>query len=273
MLPLRDANPRLKIPVVTLFLIGLNAAAFLLWQPTLRGGEDPEFTQQTFFWCHGLIPFEVAHNVSLANSGPEGAAAIEADYGGGFPGEELQGYLAEECPDKSPWLSVLTSMFLHGGWLHIIGNMLFLWVFGDNVEDRLGKVGFLLFYLAGGVAAGALQFVFAPDSTIPNVGASGAVAAVLGAYLYLYPRARVLTGVALVFIWTVVELPATVVLGLWFVLQLFSGFAGLGAEINSGVAYWAHVGGFAFGFLFALVALRRRGGRGSSVPVRPDVWG
>jgi len=275
MLPLRDANPRLKVPVVTLLLIGLNVAAFLLWQPTLRGGDDAEFEQQTFFWCNGLIPYEVTHGEPLARSGPDGARAIEADYaqpGGGsqIAGEELQGYLADECPDKSPWLSVLTSMFLHGGWLHIIGNMLFLWVFGDNVEDRLGKLGFLLFYLAGGVAAAALQFVFAPESTIPNVGASGAVAAVLGAYLFLYPRARVLTGVALVFIWTLVELPAIVVLGLWFVLQLFSGFAGLGAEVNSGVAYWAHVGGFAFGFVFAALVLRRRGAR--AIPARPDAW-
>src|SRR5829696_2713902 len=187
MLPLRDANPRLRLPIVTILLIGANAVAFLFWQPTLRGGEDPEFAQQTFFWCNGLIPYEVAHNVPLAQSGVEGAAAIEADYGRQLQGEELQGYLAEECPDKSPWLSVLTSMFLHGGWLHILGNMLFLWVFGDNVEDRLGKFGFLAFYLTGGVIAGALQFVFAPDSTIPNVGASGAVAAVLGAYLFLYP--------------------------------------------------------------------------------------
>jgi membrane associated rhomboid family serine protease len=270
MLPLRDANPRLKVPVVTLLLIAANAVAFLFWQPTLRGGDEAELDQQTFFWCHGLIPYELAHGVPLADSGSEGAAAIVEDYGRGFPAEDLQAFLGEECPDKSPWLSVLTSMFLHGGWLHIIGNMLFLWVFGDNVEDRLGKIGFLLFYLAGGAAAGALQFVFAPDSTIPNVGASGAVAAVLGAYLFLYPRARVLTGVALIFLWTLVELPAIVVLGFWFVLQLFSGFAGLGEEVNSGVAYWAHVGGFAFGFLFALLALRRRGAR--PIPARPDGW-
>jgi membrane associated rhomboid family serine protease len=272
MLPLRDANPRLRLPIVTILLIGANAVAFLFWQPTLRGGEDPEFAQQTFFWCNGLIPYEVAHNVPLAQSGSEGAAAIEADYGTQLQGEELQGYLADECPDKSPWLSVLTSMFLHGGWLHILGNMLFLWVFGDNVEDRLGKFGFLAFYLTGGVIAGALQFVFAPDSTIPNVGASGAVAAVLGAYLYLYPRARVLTGVALIFLFTLIELPATIVLGLWFVLQLFQGVTSLGLEVNGGVAYWAHVGGFAFGFVFAAVALRRRGGRGSAVPARPDAW-
>jgi membrane associated rhomboid family serine protease len=271
MLPLRDANPRLKIPIVTLLLIGANAVAFLFWQPTLRGGDDLDFEQQTFFWCNGLIPYEVAHNVSLADSGRQGAEAIAEDYGRQVPAEELQDFLAEECPDKSPWLSVLTSMFLHGGWLHILGNMLFLWVFGDNVEDRLGKVSFLAFYLVGGVVAGALQFVFAPESTIPNVGASGAVAAVLGAYIVLYPHARVLTGVALVFLWTLIELPAIVVLGMWFVLQLFQGVAGFGADVNSGVAYWAHVGGFGFGFLFALLALRRR--RGRRVPMRPDAWG
>jgi membrane associated rhomboid family serine protease len=255
MLPLRDANPRLRVPYFTLALIGLNVAAFLFWQPTLRAGD--ELAQQTFFWCHGLIPYEVAHGTPLAMSGADGAAAIAQDYGPRLDPRELQGYLAEECPNKSPWISIFTSMFLHGGWLHLIGNMLFLWIFGDNIEDTLHPLGFVLFYLAGGVAAAGLQFVFAPESTIPNVGASGAVAAVLGAYLFLYPRARVLTAVVLVFIWTVVELPAVVVLGLWFVLQLLEGTAGLAAAVNSGVAYWAHVGGFVFGFVFAMLFLRR----------------
>jgi membrane associated rhomboid family serine protease len=161
--------------------------------------------------------------------------------------------------------------------LHILGNMLFLWVFGDNVEDALGKLGYLGFYLLGGAAAGALQFVIGANSTIPNVGASGAIAAVLGAYIVLYPRSRILT-VVFFFIITVVELPATAVLGLWFVLQLFEGVSGLAGQVNSGVAYFAHVGGFAFGALvaFAFFRGRRRSGpvrrtRPPRLPGRPDI--
>ena len=276
MLPLRDATPRLRLPVVTIALIAVNFAAFLFWQPTLSGGG--EVAQQNFFWCHGLIPYEIAHDVPLARSGLDGAREIAADYQVSLAeAEQLQTHLLRICPDKSPWLAVLTSMFLHGGWLHILGNMLFLWVFGDNVEDALGKLGYLGFYLLGGVAAGALQFVIGPNSTIPNVGASGAIAAVLGAYIVLYPRSRILT-VVFFFIITVVELPATAVLGLWFVLQLFEGVSGLAGQVNSGVAYFAHVGGFAFGALvaFAFFRGRRRSGpvrrtRPPRLPGRPDI--
>jgi membrane associated rhomboid family serine protease len=163
-------------------------------------------------------------------------------------------------------------MFLHGGWLHIAGNMLFLWVFGNNVEDRLGRPLFVGFYLLGGVAAAALQLAFDPSSAVPSLGASGAVAAVLGAYLVLFPRARVVTLVILVFFITAVELPAVLVLGAWFVLQLFSGVGGLGAEVNAGVAYWAHVGGFLFGLGTAALFFRGRGRRPPprQFPQRPD---
>src|SRR6266446_216014 len=154
-------------------------------------------------------------------------------------------------------IPILISMFLHAGWLHLGGNMLFLWIFGDNVEDALGKLAYLAFYLLGGLAAVALQFGLAPNSTIPNVGASGAIAAVLGAYIVLYPRARILT-VVFFFLITLIELPALVVLGLWFVLQLFQGVSGLAAQVNGGVAYWAHVGGFGFGVVVALLFLRGR---------------
>ena len=256
MFPLRDTNPTNRTPYVTLALIAANVLIFLFWQPTFSGGQDAELAQQTFFWCQGEIPFEVTNQTSLAEGGSEAAAAIAEDYPG-LPPQELQSYLAEECPDKS-WLgSLVVSMFLHGGWLHLGGNMLFLWIFGNNIEDRLGLVRYLLFYLAGGLAASGLQVVLGPDSTIPNVGASGAIAAVLGAYLWLYPHARVLTAVIYFFI-TFVELPAIVVLGLWLVLQLVSGVGDLGGEVNSGVAYWAHVGGFAFGLAIAFAFLRRR---------------
>ena len=269
MFPLRDTNPTRRTPYVTLGLIAANVLIFLFWQPTFGAGENPELAQQTFFWCHGEIPYEVTHQTSLADGGAEAAPAIRADYPG-VPPRQLQAHLARECPQKSWLASLFVSMFLHGGWLHLAGNVLFLWIFGNNIEDRLGTVRFVLFYLLGGVAAAALQIVFSPDSTIPNVGASGAIAAVLGAYIVLYPRARVTTAVFF-FLITLIELPAMVVLGIWFVLQLFDGVGGLGADVNGGVAYFAHVGGFVFGAAVAALFLRDRGARRLPAPP-PGAW-
>lgn len=149
---------------------------------------------------------------------------------------------------------VITSMFMHAGWVHLLGNMLYLWIFGDNIEDRLGHFGYLNFYLAGGFAAAALHVLINPLSTVPTVGASGAIAAVLGAYLVLYPKARIYTFIPIGF-WAQLRLvPAAVVLGLWFVLQLFSGFATLGGGSDvGGTAFWAHIGGFVFGVLIGFL--------------------
>jgi membrane associated rhomboid family serine protease len=269
MLPLRDANPTRRAPIVTIAIIAANVAAFCFWQPTFASGELAPLEQQTFFWCHAAIPFEVSHQVNLASGGAAARAAIDDSYGPGLP---LQKHLQNECPDKG-WLeSVFVAMFLHGGWLHIIGNMLFLWVFGNNVEDRLGPIRYLLFYVAGGVAAFALQLVLDPNSAIPTLGASGAIAAVLGAYIVIHPRARVLTLVFFFFI-TLIELPAFLVLGIWFILQLFSGVGQIGAEVNGGVAYWAHVGGFAFGLLVGFLLRRpgRRDGAGLGPIPRPPM--
>ena len=267
MLPLRDANPTRRAPVVTLLIIAANVAAFLFWQPTFASGERGQLEQQTFFWCHAAIPYEVSHQTSLAEGGAAAREAIGESYGAGTG---LQPFLHQRCPHKSWVESVLVAMFLHGGWLHLIGNMLFLWVFGNNVEDRLGAIPYVVFYVAGGVAAFALQLVLGPDSAIPTLGASGAIAAVLGAYIVAYPRARVLTLVIFFFI-TVTELPAYLVLGVWFVLQLFNGVGQIGTAVNGGVAYWAHVGGFAFGLLVGLLFLRsgRRGAGFGPIPPPP----
>jgi len=150
--------------------------------------------------------------------------------------------------------SLVTSMFMHAGWVHLLGNMLYLWIFGDNVEDRLGHIGYIIFYLAGGLAAAFVHILFNPQSIVPTVGASGAIAAVLGAYLVFYPKARVYTFIPIGFWARLRMLPAAVVLGLWFVLQLFSGFATLdvGSDVG-GTVFWAHIGGFVFGVLMGFL--------------------
>ena len=266
MIPIRDLNPTSRLPWVTVGLILLNVAVFLLWQPTLEGRQ----AQQAFFFCHAEIPYEVTHQTTLADGGQGAREAIETDLGA-TPAEAagLQQALGEICPSKSWIVSLVTAMFLHGGWLHIAGNMLFLWIFGNNVEDRLGHARFLVFYLLGGLAASGLELLFSPSSTVPSLGASGAIAAVLGAYLVFFPRARVIT---LVF-FVLLEVPAVVLLGGWFVLQLFNGVGGLGTHLNQGVAYWAHVGGFLFGMAAALLLFRNTGPpRRRRVATWPDVF-
>lgn len=270
MIPIRDANPTRRRAWVTLAIIAANVVVFLLWEPTFQN----QAKQQTFFFCQAEIPYEVTHQTSLAEGGAGARQALQAEFGSAYgpgAGADIQRFLQSKCPNKSWALSVLVAMFLHGGLLHIAGNMLFLWVFGNNVEDRLGRVRYLGFYLLGGLAATGLQLAFGPNSAVPNLGASGAIAAVLGAYFVMFPRARVTTLVIFFFI-TAIELPAIVVLGAWFVLQLFSSVGSLGTQVNSGVAYWAHVGGFVFGMVMAWAFFRGRGERAARlmVPPRPD---
>jgi membrane associated rhomboid family serine protease len=212
---------------VTLGVIAVNVAVFFLWEPITGSQRE----QQIFFVCEGAIPLELSSFQTLR-------------------------VLAEECPGgKNVLVSLFTSMFLHGGLLHIAGNMLYLWVFGNNVEDRMGPVVFLLFYLAAGVVATYGQVLPDPDSQTPLVGASGAIAGALGAYLVMFPHARVLTLVPIFFFLQLIELPAMLVLGFWFVLQAFQGVGSLGAD--TGVAWFAHIGGFVFGALVALLFYRR----------------
>ena len=226
MIPLRDENPAEGRPFVTWVLIALNVAAFLyelMLGPQLRG----------FLFEWGLVP---ARLTLAASQGTE--------------------------PMVVAGLPLLTSMFLHGGWMHLIGNMWYLWIFGDNVEDRLGHVGYLLMYLLAGLAGSALHYYFNADSRIPTVGASGAIAGVLGAYLVAFPKARVVTLVPLFPFFQIMALPAVVVLGLWFVFQFFVGALSLGyGQQTGGVAWWGHIGGFAFGFAVMALFGRRRPSR------------
>jgi len=156
------------------------------------------------------------------------------------------------------WITILSSMFIHGGWFHILSNMWILVIFGDNIEDHMGGGRYLFFYLMSGAAAALLQTYLLPESDMPMVGASGAIAGVLGAYIFLFPRARIASLVPILFIFTLVEVPAVVFLGFWFLTQLFSGWLSLqGADVG-GVAWWAHIGGFLFGLLAVNLFVRRR---------------
>ena len=159
--------------------------------------------------------------------------------------------------DLGDMRDIVTSMFLHACWFHLLGNMLYLWIFGDNIEDRLGHIGYLIFYLAGGIAAALLQTLISPSSQIPMVGASGAIAAVLGAYLVMYPNSRVYTFIPIGFYARVRLMPAIVVLGMWFLLQLISGVGSLGALDQGGTAYFAHIGGFIFGLIVGWLFKKR----------------
>jgi membrane associated rhomboid family serine protease len=282
MIPIRDDNPTRRTAVLTIAIIALNFLAFVAWEPTFATGPVGEARQQTFFFCHAMIPWEVIHHTNLAQGG---AAAREALAAAGFteergrpiPPEEFQSYLASHCPHKSWLASVFTAMFLHASWLHILGNMLFLWVFGNNVEDKLGWVGFPLFYFASGVAATVVQVAVVhsgANAIVPNLGASGAIAGVLGAYLLMFPRRRILTLVFFFFI-TFIYLPSFVVLGAWFVLQLFNGVGSLSSRVNAGggVAVWAHIGGFGFGALMALLFFPKERFGSRPPPTRPDLGG
>jgi len=178
-----------------------------------------------------------------------------------LPEELLQGFVARYAVVPA-WFSVptlFTSQFLHAGWMHVIGNMLYLWIFGDNVEDRLGHVRFLLFYLGAGALAAILQLLFNPFSAVPMLGASGAIAGVMGAYFVLYPQSRVLTAVFILIFFDLIEIPAVFFLGIWFLMQLLSGVGSLGVSnaAGGGTAFWAHVGGFVAGAVVGFV-LRAR---------------
>jgi membrane associated rhomboid family serine protease len=264
-IPIRDINPTSRTAWLTIAIIAANVAIFVLWEPTFAGPAK----QQEFFFCHAQIPFELTNQTTLADGGAEARRAIAESFGAGeTESAGLQEFLRQNCPEKSWLASVFVSMFLHGGWLHIAGNMLFLWVFGNNVEDRLGRITFLLLYVLGGLAATGLQVAFDPNSAVPNVGASGAIAAVLGSYLVMFPRARIHTLVIFFFI-TFLELPASFVLLAWFVLQLFSGVGGMGNQLGGGVAYWAHVGGFVFGMGATWLLFRSQTRRPTSIPPFP----
>jgi membrane associated rhomboid family serine protease len=253
MIPLRDYRVRRTFPVVTVLLLALNAVVFVY---ELTQSERSLVLVDTTPWADAGIAFYGENPADLG-----GLARIsERDsflfsYGL-VPGELLGG---EDLPPRIPfplWLTLLSSMFLHGGLLHLLGNMLYLWVFGDNVEDAMGHVRFLLFYLLCGAVAAFAQIAIGPGSGVPLIGASGAIAGVLAAYFMLFPHARVLTLIPVFFFVRLVAIPAVMLLGLWFLFQVISGAGSIGA--TSGVAWFAHIGGFVAGVILGF-PFRRRG--------------
>ena len=227
MIPLKDLTARRSTPFVTLTIIAANVLVFF-YQLSL--GRRPA---EAFVMTYGLVPA----NIQYALAGAHHVTFLQA------------------------LLPLFTCMFLHGGWLHIIGNMWFLWVFGASVEDRLGTGAYLLFYLVCGIGSGLAQVLFSWGSHLPSIGASGAISGILGAYIVFSPGASILTIVPLFILWFTVRIPAIVFIGLWFVMQFFSGVQSLsvpGAANAGGVAWWAHVGGFVLGVVLALIVRAER---------------
>ena len=268
MLPIKDNLPTARFPILTVLLIVANIAVFV-WQISQPSGPgsstDPHVRglsqQDETILSYGAIPYRLTHpgkdcGVTRSKVVCEGSPQ--------YPGSMKL--------DSPPWWeTVFTSMFMHGGILHIAFNMLFLWIFGNNVEDSMGRPRFLLFYLLAGIVAAYAQALPDTSSTEPAVGASGAIAGVLGGYLLLFPTARVLTVVFIIFFVTLIEIPAMIMLGIWFVLQFLPAIGQVGTDAVSGgggVAYWAHVGGFAFGFA-AIKLFASRGRAPGPGPPRP----
>ena len=259
-LPLRDDNPTSRMPIVTIALIVLNLFVYFAIQVPKDNTASNRIVNATegdeFTYSHAAIPCEIddGHPLTVAQFGlgtcnvPRAADGLEA------------------FPDKNVYLALLWSMFMHGSILHVLGNMLFLWVFGNNVEDRLGPIPYLLFYLLAGVAATVAHVAFNTGSTVPTIGASGAIAGVMGAYIVWWPHARVLSLIPILFFFGFIELPAAVVLGVWFVTQFFT-------NPNEGIAWLAHVGGFAFGAAVALALRRVLPPRPLGPPRTRGTWG
>jgi membrane associated rhomboid family serine protease len=274
LIPLKDNVPNSRLPLVTILLIVVNVAVFA-WQLGFSDSDSSNSKLQLLGITerdensveYGAIPYRILHpgrDCAFAsirqNEGQRTEVVCQgtADYGQA-QSEESASFPVAPYPNPAWFVTLFTSMFMHGGILHIAFNMLFLWIFGNNIEDAMGRGRFLAFYLLAGLVAVYSQALLDPNSTLPTIGASGAIAGVLGAYALLLPRARVLTAVILIFFVTLIEIPAWVMLGIWFVLQFVPAVGQVAVpDVTSsgGVAYFAHVGGFVFGLAFVKVFVR-----------------
>jgi len=234
MIPIRDHIPTRRIPIVTIVLIALNVLMFMMELSLQAAGGTEALNALTYRW--GVVAYRITHAFSV-----------------------------------TAFLTLLTSQFLHGGFMHLIGNMLYLWIFGNNVEDAVGRGRFIFFYLLCGVLAALAQVLADTDAQVPAIGASGAIAGVLGGYILLFPHARVDTLIAMGYFVRLRPMPAYLVIGLWFVLQLFNGVLSLGVGQMGGVAWFAHIGGFLAGLLLIKIFVPRRP-RGRGVGPMYDWW-
>jgi membrane associated rhomboid family serine protease len=222
-------------PIVTVVIIVINVVVYFGFE----GGGWSAPSKENVVVEYSFIPYELSHT--------DQECAVVGDQVGCGSKAALVENGAEDVEQPSVWVTIFSAMFMHGSFIHIAGNMLFLWIFGNNIEDSMGRAKFILFYLMGGIAATLAQFATDTNAVVPNLGASGAIAAVLGGYALLYPRARVVTLIFIIFFITLVELPALFVLATWFVLQFVD--AASQPAGGGGVAVWAHIGGFAFGLI------------------------
>ena len=262
MIPINDGDlKRETFPFVNIGLIVACTVVFI-YELTLGG-----ISKDIFFYQFGLIPNELFKGMDFSWLTSYGLMTAEQLIGENTSRLEQHGYIINVESPVPTWSTMFTSMFVHGDWLHFLFNMVFLWVFGDNIEDKFGHFRYLLFYLCAGVAACLLQAVTDTSSQIPTIGASGAIAGALGAYLLLFPYSRIGTAIFFVFI-TFVKIPAFYLLGFWFILQFIPAMGDLGTSSTGGVAYWAHVGGFLFGI--AVVAIYKLIKKEPIWPGRPD---
>ncbi|MEM1226077.1 MAG: rhomboid family intramembrane serine protease [Planctomycetota bacterium] len=240
MIPLRDDIPSRTTPIMNYAVIALCSLAFLAQQ----GSDDQS---QAIVAGYAMVPLRI--------SDPTAQPVIERPARVRTPRGIEIGTIRQELGPAAvpPWATMITCMFLHGGWMHFLGNMWFLYIFGDNVEDRLGHIGFALLYIGTGVLAGFAHYASDPISPVPTLGASGAIAGVMGAYALLYPHARVLALVPIIIIFTTFVVPAPIFLGFWFLMQVYSGLGSMAGGAAGGVAWWAHAGGFAAGAIAAFL--------------------
>jgi len=223
MIPLRDENPSRTVPLVNITLILVNVSVFIYQNFLISGATEPLFLRL------GCIPYEFTHFVDIT---PPALVPVP--------------------------LTIVTAMFMHGGWIHVLSNMLFLWIFGDNIEDKLGHFRYLSFYLLSGLIASLSHILTNPSSQVPSIGASGAIAGVMGAYMVLFPKARIRTLLILGIFIQIVRVPAMVMLGYWILIQVLSGFAEVGPRAGGGIAWFAHIGGFIAGFFLIMVMKKPR---------------
>jgi membrane associated rhomboid family serine protease len=236
MIPLRDSIKTRTTPFVNYLIIG--ACSLVFFQQLTTSPGEPELVER-----YGMIPTRVTHPGQPVEI-PVEQRLVRTPQGG----VEMMVRVREAAPSAvPPVLTLLTCIFLHGGWMHFLGNMWFLHIFGDNVEDRYGHLAYLLLYLACGVLASLAHYGSAPESAVPTLGASGAIAGVMGAYMISYPRAQVVTLLPLFIIWQIIVVPAPLFLGVWFLIQAFQGTMSITAAEATGVAWWAHIGGFVAG--------------------------